>query len=223
MRSLNPASPELNTNTLVTGSPAQIYALLGSSPAGLTPEEAQARLQRTGPNTIREVRGKPLYRKFLANFTHLMAWLLWAGGIMAFVARMPQLGWAVWAVNLINGSFSFWQEFQAEQATEALRNLLPVYARVRRGGAELRIPAAELAPGDLLLLAEGDHISADGRLVQEADLRVDQSTLSGESNPVAKSAEAAAVITPWKFAVLSAFSPPGPASASRSMPSVNGS
>lgn len=193
MRSLNPASPELNTNTLVTGSPAQIYALLGSSPAGLTPEEAQARLQRTGPNTIREVRGKPLYRKFLANFTHLMAWLLWAGGIMAFVARMPQLGWAVWAVNLINGSFSFWQEFQAEQATEALRNLLPVYARVRRGGAELRIPAAELAPGDLLLLAEGDHISADGRLVQEADLRVDQSTLSGESNPVAKSAEAAAV------------------------------
>src|SRR5262249_15039067 len=93
-------------------------------------------------------------------------------------------------VNILNGVFSFWQEYKAEKATEALRRMLPTYARVLRDGQERRLLAAELVPGDIMLLAEGDHISADGRLVQEAELRVDQSTLTGESHPVRKTAEA---------------------------------
>jgi P-type E1-E2 ATPase len=96
---------------------------------------------------------------------------------------MPQLGIAIWLVNLINGAFSFWQEYQAEQATAALRHLLPTYARVVRGGQEQHLLAEELVPGDIILLAESDHISADGRLVREAALRVDQSTLTGEAHP----------------------------------------
>ena len=159
-------------------------------PEGLTQEEVAERLRRYGRNAIREVKGKPLIVKFLANFTHIMAILLWAGGIAAFVAQMPQLGWAVWAVNLINGVFSFWQEFKAEKATEALRQLLPSYARVLRQGEEQRILAEELVPGDVMLLEEGDRISADARLVQESELRADQSTLSGESHPVRKTSEA---------------------------------
>jgi Ca2+-transporting ATPase len=78
--------------------------------------------------------GKPLYLKFLANFTHLMALLLWVGGLVGFIAPMPQLGIAIWLVNLINGAFSFWQEYKAEKATEALRRLLPTYTRALRDG-----------------------------------------------------------------------------------------
>jgi P-type E1-E2 ATPase len=156
----------------------------------LTHAEAAARLQHYGPNTIRPIATTPLVRKFLANFTHLMALLLWVGGLLGFLAQMPQLGVAIWLVNLINGVFSFWQEYQAEQATAALLRLLPTYARVLREGQEQRLLAEELVPGDVMLLAEGEHISADGRLVQAADLRVDQSTLTGEAHPVRKTAEA---------------------------------
>ncbi len=169
---------------------SEIYAALATQPRGLTQDEATARSQRYGRNTIREVARPSFSIKFLANFTHLMALLLWVGGLIGFLAQMPQLGVAIWTVNLINGLFSFWQEYKAEKATEALRRLLPTYARVRRDGEEQRILAEELVPGDVMLLAEGDHISADGRLVQEAELRVDQSTLTGESHPVRKTAEA---------------------------------
>lgn len=169
---------------------SDIYSLLSSSPLGLSQNEADERLKRVGPNTIREVTRKPLYLKFFANFTHLMALLLWSGGILAFIGHMPQLGWAIWTVVVINAVFSFWQEYKAERAMEALRKLLPVYARVLRDGEERRIVADELVPGDVMLMAEGDRISADGRLVQVAELRVDQSTLSGESYPLRKTADA---------------------------------
>ena len=130
-----------------------IYAALGTQPQGLTQAEATARLQYYGRNTIRPVATTPLVRKFLANFTHLMALLLWGGGLLGFLAQMPQLGVAVWLVNLINGVFSFWQEYQAEQATAALLRLLPTYARVLREGQEQRLLAEELVPGDVMLLA----------------------------------------------------------------------
>jgi Ca2+-transporting ATPase len=167
---------------------AEVFQTFATRAEGLTQTEAQDRLRQYGPNIIQEAKPPPLYRKLLANFTHLMAILLWVGGAMAFIAGIPQLGVAVWLVVIINGLFSFWQEYKAEKATEALRRLLPTYAHVLRDGAELRIPASELAPGDLMLLTEGDAISADGRLVQAAELRVDQSTLSGEAHPVHKSA-----------------------------------
>ena len=167
-----------------------IYTALETQPQGLTHAEAAARLQHYGRNTIRTVATTPLVHKFLAHFTHLMALLLWVGGLLGFLAQMPQLGIAIWLVNLINGAFSFWQEYKAEQATAALRQLLPTYARVMRDSQEQRVLAEELVPGDVMLLAEGDHISADGRLVHEAALRVDQSTLTGEAHPVRKTAEA---------------------------------
>src|SRR5689334_11809942 len=93
-------------DTITTLPIPQVYEALESRPAGMTQAEAAARLQRCGPNAIREVKGTPLIFKFLANFTHLMALLLWAGGIMAFIAQMPQLGWAIWTVILINAVFS---------------------------------------------------------------------------------------------------------------------
>ncbi len=169
---------------------AEVYAALNTSTSGLGNDEAQLRLARCGHNSIREIKGRPLYLKFLANFTHLMALLLWGGGIVGFIANMPQLGIAIWTVNLINGIFSFWQEYRADKATEALRRLLPQQARVMRDGHENLIPAENLVPGDLMILSEGDHISADARLIQQTEFRTDQSTLSGESHPVKKTAEA---------------------------------
>ena len=182
-----PPYPVENIQSLPT---VQVYQALATGPGGLTQAEAAARLQHYGRNALQEVKGKPLYLKFLANFTHLMAILLWVGGIVGFIAQMPQLGIAIWMVNVINGTFSFWQEFKAEKATEALRQLLPSYARVLRDGEVQRILTEELVPGDVIQLEEGDRISADARLIDENELRVDQSTLSGESRPVRKTSEA---------------------------------
>lgn len=167
-----------------------VYQALGSQPQGLTVDEAQRRLQEVGPNAIAELRGTPLWVRFLANFTHLMALLLWVGGLVAFIAQLPQLGLAIWLVNVINGVFSFWQEFKAERATEALRQMLAPFAHALRDGEEIRLPADQIVPGDVILLAEGDRVPADGRLVEEAELRIDQSTLSGEAAAVRKTAEA---------------------------------
>ncbi|PKM60528.1 MAG: haloacid dehalogenase [Firmicutes bacterium HGW-Firmicutes-4] len=165
---------------------ADVYIELKTSEQGLTSEEAAARLAHFGENSIQKKKGKPLIWKFLANFTHLMAILLWIGGVVALIAQLPQLAIAIWLVNVINGLFSFWQEFQAEKAIEALGQLLPTYARVIRDGAEVKILAEELVPGDLIILAEGDRISADSRLVEDNDFRADQSILTGESHPAHK-------------------------------------
>jgi Ca2+-transporting ATPase len=118
-----------------------------------------------------------------------MAILLWVGGAVGFIAQMPQLGIAIWMVNVINGVFSFWQEYRAEKATEALKKLLPSYALVLRDGEDQRIFAEELVVGDVMLLSEGDRISADGRLVEVSELRIDQSTLTGESHAVRKTSD----------------------------------
>jgi P-type Ca2+ transporter type 2C len=182
--------PRTQTSIVETSSLSEMYQRLNSSPRGLSQAEATRRLSQYGRNVLQKVQQKPLILKFLANFTHLMALLLWAGGIVALVAQLPQLAIAIWLVNLINGSFSFWQEFKAEKASEALRQLLPSYAKVLRDGKESQTLAEELVPGDVILLTEGDHISADARLIRSSELQLDQSMLTGESRPVRKEAEA---------------------------------
>ncbi len=170
--------------------PKEIFPILKTCENGLSAEEAQTRLKQYGPNLLAEAKKKNLLVMFLKNFTHLMAILLWVGGIVGFIAQMPQLAIAIWMVNVINGLFSFWQEFRAEKATEALKKMLPTYARVLRDGSEQKIMAEDLVPGDVILLAEGENISADCRLVEQAVMRTNQSTLTGESRPVAKIADA---------------------------------
>ncbi|MBM4462075.1 MAG: cation-transporting P-type ATPase [Chloroflexi bacterium] len=185
------ASPEADIGQDIQKlSTPEVYGALTTSPKGLTEAEAEERLWRFGRNVIREVGGKPLFIQFLANFTHMMAILLWVGGVVALIGGMHELAIAIWMVNLINGAFSFWQEYRAEKATRVLRQLLPQHVSVLRDGEKQSILAEELVPGDVMLLAEGDRISADGRVVDEAELRVDQSTLSGESHPVRKTREA---------------------------------
>ena len=152
-----------------------VYTLCETQQSGLSEEQAVENLTRFGKNTLVKTKKKSPVIRFLSNFTHLMAILLWIGGIIALFAQMIQLGIAIWMVNLINGIFSFWQEFRAEKAAEALMNLLPRQVRVVRDGQIKEIPAEDLVPGDIIALSEGDHISADARLVEEAALRIDQS------------------------------------------------
>ena len=185
------SSQLLKDKVKLAGLPAaDVYQLMGVSEKGLTAQEVQDRFETYGPNQIKEGKKASLLLKFISNFTHLMAMLLWVGGVVALIAHMPELAIAIWLVNIINGAFSFWQEFRAEKATDALKKLLPTYSRVLRDGVEQRILAEELVPGDIVLLAEGEKISADCRLVDQAALRTNQSTLTGESRPVNKTAEA---------------------------------
>ncbi|HXH51328.1 MAG TPA: cation-transporting P-type ATPase [Terriglobia bacterium] len=171
---------------------SEILQGFSTGPEGLSELEARRRLQQFGPNTLERARAEPPFRKLAANFTHLMAVLLWIAGAVAFAARLPELGIAIWAVNIINGLFSFWQEYRAQRAIQALRLLLPQKASVIRAGVEQTIPAEEVVPGDLILLNEGDNVPADARVVLESGLRIDQSTLTGESRPVRKVPEVSA-------------------------------
>lgn len=117
---------------LRAGCEADVYALLGPSVDGLNAGEVGLRLAEHGPNTLARPPRPALARRFLANFAHLMAILLWIGGAAAWLDWLPDLAIAIWAVVIINGLFSFWQEYKAVRSTEALLQYLPRQARVMR-------------------------------------------------------------------------------------------
>jgi len=167
----------------------EVYTELETSKKGLSTEEAKKRLKKYGANQIEEFKRTPIIYEFLANLYQLLALLLWAASALAFISGTPQLGFAIIAVIIINAIFSFWQEYQAEKAVEALKKILPSTANVIREGKQEEILAAYLVPGDVMVLEEGDNISADARLIEAIQMKVDSSTLTGESKPVRKVAE----------------------------------
>ncbi|MDZ8054379.1 MAG: cation-translocating P-type ATPase [Aulosira sp. ZfuVER01] len=166
----------------------EVYEYLGSATDGLSADEAERRFAQFGANELPEPAHRPLWLRFTDQLTHFMALLLWVAGILAFISRTPELGWAIWAVIWINAIFSFWQEFQAEQALAALKKVLPMQVKVYRDGELKQIPARELVRGDVMQLEEGDRISADARLVSADNLYLDVSVMTGESLPVGRSA-----------------------------------
>ncbi|OPY22844.1 MAG: putative copper-exporting P-type ATPase A [Methanobacterium sp. PtaU1.Bin097] len=168
---------------------SEVYSELETSKRGLSTEEVGKRLEKYGANQIEEIKKTPIIYEFLANLYQLLALLLWAASILAFISGTPQLGLAIIAVIIINAIFSFWQEYQAEKAIEALKRILPTTAKVIRDGKESEILSSQLVPGDIMILEEGDNISADARLVEAFQMKVDSSTLTGESKPVWKVAE----------------------------------
>jgi hypothetical protein len=154
---------------------------------GLSEREVERRLAQHGPNTIERRERPNRLRDLAAQFTHPLALLLWVAAALAAATGVAPLALAIVAVIVLNAVFAFGQELEAERATEALREFLPPQARVRRGGKEIRIDAVGLVPGDLLLVEEGDRLSADARLVA-GDVEIDASPLTGESQPVVRSA-----------------------------------
>ncbi len=168
---------------------------LRASRNGLGRREAERRLLAYGPNVLTRRGGVRWPRELAAQFTHPLALLLWAAALLALIAGIHPVAIAIVVVIVVNAIFAFAQEMQAERAVEALQEFLPPQARVLRNGERQLIEASGLVPGDLLILEEGDGISADARLLSGA-LDVDMSALTGESVPVLRSAEEVASTAP---------------------------
>jgi sodium/potassium-transporting ATPase subunit alpha len=169
----------------------EVLRSLVTSEKGLTEEEAKKRLLEFSPNEIKEVKRTPLLIRFLKQFTHFLAILLWLGAGLAFLSEylhpgegMLTLGLAIIGVIFINAIFTFIQEYRAEKAIEKLKLLLPFYVKVIREGKEKEIHAREIVPGDLIILSEGDKVPADLRLIDTVYLMVNNAALTGESEPV---------------------------------------
>ncbi len=169
---------------------------LRTSETGLSSGEAARRLREYGENRLAEVGGEAEWRRFAREFTHFFAIILWVAAGLAFFAEsyspgegMWQLGAAIVAVILINGSFSFWQEYRAEKAIDALRQLLPQEVKVMRDGQLTTVPVEQLVPGDIIVLEAGDNVPADCRLISCSGIRVNAATITGESRPKVRSAE----------------------------------
>jgi Ca2+-transporting ATPase len=167
----------------------EILEELQTTEQGLSPAEAARRLAETGPNRIERVRRRPLILRFGANFVNLFALLLWTASGFSYLAGMRELAGAIPLVILINAVFSFWQEYRAEKAIEALEKLLPAKTRLCRDGQVREVEAVGVVPGDVIILEAGDQICADARLIEAQDFRVDNSPLTGESRPAYKFAE----------------------------------
>jgi sodium/potassium-transporting ATPase subunit alpha len=169
----------------------EVLQTLLTSENGISEEEAKKRFLEFGPNEIEEVGKKPLFIKFIKQFTHFLAILLWIGAGLAILSEflhpgegMLTLGLAIIGVILINAIFTFIQEYRAEKAVEKLKLLLPFHVKVVRDGKVKEIPAREVVPGDLILISEGDKVPADSRLIDTASLMVNNAPLTGESEPV---------------------------------------
>jgi calcium-translocating P-type ATPase len=160
---------------------------LRSSREGLSTAEAERRLIQYGPNGLSRRGGVRWPRELARQFTHPLALLLWAAAALAWLAGIAAVAIAIVVVIVINAIFAFIQEAQAERAVEELAKFLPEQATVLRAGARLTVPARSLVPGDVLVVEEGDRISADARLLDGA-IEVDASMLTGESVPVLRSA-----------------------------------
>ena len=164
-----------------------VFGDLASSPEGLTGREATRRLTIDGPNELTRRGGRRWPGELLAQFTQPLALLLIIAAMLAAVSGSPALAAAIVAVIILNAVFSFFQELHAEHAVEALAACLPMSAAVQRDGVVQDVPALSLVAGDVLIVSEGDRISADARIITSS-LEVDLSTLTGESQPVTRAA-----------------------------------
>ncbi|MCB2185219.1 MAG: plasma-membrane proton-efflux P-type ATPase [Deltaproteobacteria bacterium] len=162
-----------------------LYQAVESSPAGLAPGEAAARLAQLGPNALEEHKKHPLL-EFLRFFWGPIPWMIEAAAILSALVHHWDDLTVILVLLVFNGLVGFWQEHKAASALAALQNQLALTARVKRGGAWQEVPARELVPGDLVRLKLGDIVPADAKLMAGDYLTVDQSALTGESLPVNK-------------------------------------
>jgi calcium-translocating P-type ATPase len=161
---------------------------LRASKDGLSQREAERRLVHYGPNELRRRGGRRWPRELAAQFTHPLALLLWAAAALAVIAGIEAVAIAIVVVIVLNAAFAFAQEMQAERAVEALQEFLPPHAEVLRDGTRAVVEASRLVPGDVLVVEEGARVSADARLLS-GTLDLDMSALTGESEPVMRSAD----------------------------------
>lgn len=172
-------------------SAAEALKALETTAKGLDDDEAKARLQRYGLNELQEKKKTPQWALFLSQFKDVLVLILIAAAaVSAFLGELLDAS-VILLIVVLNAVLGFVQERRAENALEALKKLSSKKAQVLRSGKSEIIDAKEIVPGDVLLLSVGDRVPADCRLLEEFNLKADESVLTGESVPVSKSTDAA--------------------------------
>lgn len=168
----------------------QLYSELGTSPKGLTADDADRKLKEHGLNLLPEARKLSLVRKTVVQFKNLFNVLLIVAAALSFVTGLTskdmgsiQMGLAILLVVVVSVLFSLFQEHRAERAIDALRKLVPDNIKVLRDGKITQESASRVVPGDIISLEEGDKVPADARLTSAFQISIDNSMLTGESEP----------------------------------------
>ncbi len=170
--------------------PADVATRLGVNvDSGLSAAEAAERLKRDGPNALPEEKPPSRLRRLLGQYTSYMQIILLAAAVVSLVIKQWSTAIVLFVLSLINAITGLRQEGKAESAMNALKSMMEATARIRRDGVEAEIPAEQLVVGDVVLIAAGDEVPADGRIVSSSSLQIDESALTGESVPAAKDAE----------------------------------
>ena len=167
-------------------------ARLESFAQGLPDAEARQRLERFGPNQLREKPPRPPWLKFVDQFRNLLVLVLIAAAALAAAIGDTKDAAVILIVIVLNAALGFYQEHRAEATLAALKQMLARHARVRRGGTVLQVGAEALVPGDIVLLEAGDRVPADARVLAAHNAEVAEAALTGESHAVGKHAAALA-------------------------------
>jgi Ca2+-transporting ATPase len=169
-----------------TQTPNEIFQVLSSSETGLPAAEAKARLEMYGPNELQERKGKSALVMLGEQFSETMVLILIAAAVIsAFLGKGTETA-AILAIVVLFAVLGFVQEYRAERAMAALKQLAVPLVRVRREGSVQELSARDLVPGDMILLEAGNMVPADVRLVESAGLRIQEAALTGESEAVEK-------------------------------------
>ena len=164
-------------------------AHFGSTTAGLSAQEAAARLAANGPNVLQDTTTVGPWRILFAQFSSLIVWVLIIAGLVAFSVGETIDAAAIFVIVLLNAAIGFYQEYNAERSITALKQMTAPSANVMRDGKVTSVPASDIVEGDVLLLAAGDMIAADARLLTTATLSSIEAALTGESDAVDKRSE----------------------------------
>ena len=162
---------------------------LGSSPQGLRTAQVKAAQERFGPNILAEGKKKGLLVIFLEQFKDLLVIILLLAAIVSMLSGQLESTLVIFAVIILNAILGTVQYVKAEKSLESLKALSSPEAKVLRDGVKLEVPSAEVVPGDIVLLEAGDLVVADGRILENYSLKVNESSLTGESEGVEKSAD----------------------------------
>lgn len=157
---------------------------------GLTEQEAKARLEKFGPNELVEKGGRGPLLILWDQMRDLMVIVLLVAAVVSFLLDEQSDAIIILAIVVLNAAIGFSQEYRAEQAIAALKKLSVPNVQVRRGGHTVEISALQLVPGDIVKLETGGYIPADGRVLEEVNLKIEEAALTGESEPVEKNIDA---------------------------------
>lgn len=156
---------------------------------GLSPEEAQNRLERYGENKLAEGRKKTALEVFIDQFKDLIVWILIAAAVISILSGQGESSMVIFAVLILNAVLGTVQYLKAEKSLESLKAMSSPSATLLRGGIKVQVPSPEVVPGDILLLEAGDLITADARILESWSVKINESSLTGESEAVEKTAD----------------------------------